>query len=100
MKRSAILAAAAALVLPLLLGACRDDEQSRLLYLKPGVYLGKQDAELSAATLTKLRERAGHQADTFGEMGGGPSRTSPSDVRPPDDAVGKSFKDRLSEQNF
>lgn len=42
----------------LLLGACDESEQGRMLSYEKGTYLGAPDADLSAEQLDALRQRA------------------------------------------
>lgn len=99
MIRRGIAVAGAALLLPVLLGACRDGEQGRPYNLTPGVYVGKADSPVGAGTLTALRDRALYQAgiDTASD-GSTASRTA--DVRPPAMPDGSAIKGRLGGQNF
>lgn len=89
----------AALLLPVLLGACREGEQGRPYNLTPGVYMGKADTSVGAGTLTALRERALYQAgiDTTSD-GSTVSRTA--DVRPPAMSGANAIKGRLGGQNY
>ncbi len=48
----------AAFAAPLVLSACHEDEQGRVLTYQPGVYLGKPDTPLSAGQVRELRYRA------------------------------------------
>lgn len=66
------------------LGACRAEEQGRHIIYKPGVYQGKADAALADATMDALRARALRQAGDFSQLGGGgPKQSTTADVRPP-----------------
>jgi len=60
--RRTLLSVGTALAAAVALAACKPAEQGRILQYKKGVYLGKTEAPLSAAVLTKLRARAAHQA--------------------------------------
>lgn len=70
-----------ALVAPLLLGACREDEQGRILRYKKGVYLGQPSPKLSEEQERLLRERVQYQGSGVSlALGGGGERPN---VRPP-----------------
>ena len=45
-----------------LLSACDEDEQGRVLRYEKGTYLGPQDQELDQETLDALRQRARRQS--------------------------------------
>ena len=45
----------------LFLGACREDEQDRVIGFEPGVYQGKADSQLNAEQEEQLRLRVGRQ---------------------------------------
>ncbi len=66
------------------LGACREDEQGRVLIYEKGVYLGKPDTPVSEDARRALLARIQHQSERAGAQGGGgaPSGTPP-EVRPP-----------------
>jgi len=69
------------LLAPLVLGACREDEQGRILRYKKGVYLGTPDSKLTGEQEQKLRERAQYQGSSVAfAPGGGGERPN---VRPP-----------------
>lgn len=59
-RNPAVLMAVAAFVL--LLGACDESEQGRILHYKKGTYLGKPDTPLGEEQVEKLRQRATLQA--------------------------------------
>lgn len=62
----AVLGCALALV------ACRAEEQGRITRYKPGVYLGKQDAQLSESQREEINRRTATQGDSnFHVPGGG-----------------------------
>ncbi len=70
-----------ALLAPLALGACREDDQGRVLRYKKGVYLGKPDSKLTEEQDRMLRERAQYQGSGVSiALGGGGERPN---VRPP-----------------
>ena len=53
------------------LGACRAEEQSRVLSLEPGVFLGKNpDKNLSKETMASLRARTIYQSGATKPVGG------------------------------
>ena len=64
-----------------LLGACREDEQGRVLLFKKGVYLGKADTPITGEARRNIRARVLRQsaARGFGQSAGG----GLPDVRPP-----------------
>ncbi len=66
------------------LGACREDEQGRVLIFEKGVYLGKPDTPVSEDARRALSARIQHQNERAGPKGGGGSPSgAPPDVRPP-----------------
>lgn len=70
------------LLAPLALGACREDDQGRILRYKKGVYLGQPDSKLTDELEQKLRERAQYQGSSVAfAPGGGGERPN---VRPPE----------------
>ncbi len=82
------------------LGACREDEQGRVLLYDKGVYLGKPDTPVSQdarrALLTRIQrqnERAGPQG------GGGPGSGTPPDVRPPASTPLDALRERARRQS-
>ncbi|MEE9194751.1 MAG: hypothetical protein V3U44_02840 [Alphaproteobacteria bacterium] len=86
------------------LGACREDEQGRVLLFKKGVYLGKADTDISAKARRNLNERIRRQSSGGGSGGGGGAR--PADVRLPPgatpsaaSAASKALRKRLERQN-
>ncbi len=69
------------------LGACREDEQGRVLIFEKGVYLGKPDTPVSEDARRALSARIQHQNERAGPQGGGGSPSgAPPDVRPPSGA--------------
>ena len=53
------------------LGACREEEQGRLLSFQPGVFRGENpDQAMSKGLLADLRARAAYQAGTTAPVGG------------------------------
>lgn len=53
------------------LGACRPEEQGRVLSLEPGVYLGKNpDKNLTKEMMAKLRARTLYQSGATKPVGG------------------------------
>lgn len=98
MKRRNLVAVGVAVLLPVLLGACREGEQGRPTNLTPGVYMGKKSAPLSEPAQTALRERALRQAGVDASQSvGGPTASRTADVRPPGAST---IKGRLSGQNY
>ncbi len=59
--KSRILAACCAIVMSLVLQACREDEQGQVLLYEKGTYLGKADHELTDAQKKALRYRTSLQ---------------------------------------
>ncbi len=69
------------------LGACREDEQGRVLIFEKGDYLGKPDTPVSADARRALSARIQQQNERAGPKGGGGAATgTPPDVRPPSGA--------------
>ncbi|MBB3064681.1 MULTISPECIES: hypothetical protein [Limibacillus] len=60
-KANRILLALSLMLVGGLLGACREEEQDRVLLLKPGEYQGKMDAPLTAEQMEELRIRQRQQ---------------------------------------
>ncbi len=84
--RIAVLLGCAAVV-ALSLGACREDEQGRVLLYQKGVYLGKADTEPSEQALRAARNRMTYLGRP-GEMGdGGAASGRAPNLRPPQRAV-------------
>jgi hypothetical protein len=80
-RRKFFMLVGVALLAPLALGACREDEQGRVLRYKKGIYLGKPDSKLSDEQERLLRERAQYQGSSVAfAPGGGGERAN---VRPP-----------------
>ena len=84
-SRAAIVIGCAAVV-ALSLGACREDEQGRVLLYQKGVYLGKADTEPSEQARRGARNRMNYLGRDGG-MGGGGAPSRAPDVRPPARAV-------------
>ncbi len=53
-----------------LLGACRETEQNRVLLYQKGNYLGKPDTAVSEGTLRALRAQIQRQNERAGPAGG------------------------------
>jgi hypothetical protein len=53
-------AVALALLAGLVLSGCREEEQNRVVFFEPGVYLGAQDQPLDAETVEALVQRTGN----------------------------------------
>ena len=74
-----------ALVAALTLGACREEEQDRVLRFDKGEYAGRPDQPLTAEAREALKERMRHQGG-LGGVDHGPAAAPPAvsgDVRPP-----------------
>ncbi|MDP6175106.1 MAG: hypothetical protein QGF09_13150 [Rhodospirillales bacterium] len=81
--RCAVLIGCAA-ALAVTLGACRPEEQGRILSYQKGVYLGKADSPLTAKARSAARDRARYQGGLNVIATGRPGRVAPrSSVRPP-----------------
>ncbi len=70
------------LVIGLALGACREDEQGRVVWFEKGVYLGNPDTPISADTRRALNARSQYQNGRAGSSGGGSPFGAGPDVRP------------------
>ncbi len=84
------------------LGACREDEQGRVLLFKKGVYLGKADTPITEEARRNIRTRTLRQsaARGFGQSpGGGPGSWTPPDVRPPASTPLDALRERARRQN-
>ena len=84
------------------LGACREDEQGRVLLFEKGVYLGKADTPITEEARRNLRTRALRQgaARGFGQSsGGGPGSGTPPDVRPPASTPLDALRERTRRQS-
>ncbi len=66
-----------------LLGACRENEQDRVLLFQKGNYLGKPDSAVSEGTLRALRAQIQRQNERAGPAGG----SYFSSVPPPEDVL-------------
>ncbi len=66
-----------------LLGACRENEQGRVLVYEKGNYLGKPDTAVSEGALRALSSRIQRQNERAGPASGGAPAGRPPDVRPP-----------------
>lgn len=74
-------AAGLALGALVLLGACKPEEQNRVISFKPGIYMGMRDQTLSVEQRANIRGRMASQAgDSFGTSG---FAYNSGDVRPP-----------------
>ena len=85
-----------------LLGACREDEQGRVLLFKKGVYLGKADTPITEEARRNIRTRALRQsaARGFGQSaGGGSASGAPPDVRPPASTPLDALRERARRQS-
>lgn len=87
------------------LGACREEEQGRVLLFQKGVYLGKADTNISMGARRALDQRIRRQSSGGGGSGGG-GGSRPPDVRLPPDtspaaasAASKALRLRLEHQN-
>ncbi len=85
------------------LGACREDEQGRVLLFNKGVYLGKADTPISEEARRNFRTRALRQsaARGFGQSagGGGSGSGRPPDVRPPASTPIGALRERARRQS-
>ena len=61
-----------------LLGACRENEQDRVLVYQKGNYLGKPDSAVSEGVLRALSARIQRQNENAGPSGGGPPAGRPA----------------------
>ncbi len=66
-----------------LLGACRENEQDRVLLYQKGAYLGKPGTAVSEGPLRALSARIQRQNERAGPASGGSPLGAPPDVRPP-----------------
>ena len=80
--RAAILIGCA-MAMAISLGACRENEQGRVLLYQKGVYLGKADTEPSEQARREARDRMRY----LGRGGGGARSGRAPDVRSPPRAV-------------
>ncbi len=86
------------------LGACREDEQGRVLLFDKGVYLGKADTPITEEARRAIRSRMSRQAASrgFGGGGGGGGGSSlgrPPDVRPPSAKSDDAMRQRTRRQS-
>ncbi len=84
------------------LGACREDEQGRVLLFEKGVYLGKADTPITEEARRNIRTRALRQsaARGFGQSaGGGSASGAPPDVRPPASTPLDALRERARRQS-
>lgn len=85
-----------ALLAPLVLGACREDDQGRILRYKKGVYLGQPSPKLSEEQERQLRERAQYQGSgvsiALGAGGDRPNVRPPASSTPEADALKERVK--------
>lgn len=83
------------------LGACREDEQGRVLLFDKGVYLGKADTPITQEARRAIRSRMSRQAASrgFGGGGGGSSLGRPPDVRPPSAKLDEAMRQRTRRQS-
>ena len=70
-----------------LLGACRENEQDRVLVYQKGNYLGKPDTAVSEGALRALSARIQRQNGRAGSGGGGTPAGRLPNVRPPVDVL-------------
>ncbi len=64
MRTSSVIVAGSLIAAGLVLGACREQEQDRVLLYEKGSYLGQPDTALSEETRVALRERSQFQRMT------------------------------------
>ncbi len=84
------------------LGACREDEQGRVLLFNKGVYLGKTDAPISDEARRAIRSRMSRQAASRGLGGGGGTDSGlgrPPDVKPPSAKPDDALRERARRQS-
>ncbi len=85
------------------LGACREDEQGRVLLFNKGVYLGKADTPITDEARRAMRLRTARQAASRGIAGGagggGSSLGRPPDVRPPSAKSDDAMRQRARRQS-
>jgi hypothetical protein len=82
------------------LGACREDEQGRVLLYDKGVYLGKPDTPVSKQARRALSIRIQRQNELSGPQGGGgPGSGTPPDVRPPASTPLDALRERARRQS-
>ncbi len=85
------------------LGACREDEQGRVLLFNKGVYLGKADTPITEEARRAIRSRMSRQAASRGLGGGGGAGGSglgrPPDVRPPSAKPDEAMRERTRRQS-
>lgn len=73
----------------LTLGACREEEQDRVLMFHKGAYSGKPDTRISEEARREQRARMRYQGALSGvDRQGGGGGAAPPDVRPPAGATG------------
>ncbi|MCH8090881.1 MAG: hypothetical protein IIC57_00865 [Proteobacteria bacterium] len=80
------------------LGACREDEQGRVLLYDKGVYLGKPDTPVSKQTRRALLIRIQRQNGLSGTQGGGSGSGTPPDTRPPASTPLGALRERVRRQ--
>ncbi len=81
------------------LGACREDEQDRVLLYDKGVYLGKPDTPISKQARRALLARIQHQSGFSGPQGGGSGSGTPPDTRPPASTPLDALRERARRQS-
>ena len=64
MGTSSVVMACSLVAAGFLLGACREEEQDRMLLYEKGVYLGQPDTRLAEETREALRQRSRFQRTT------------------------------------
>ncbi len=64
MRTSSVIVAGSLIAAGLVLGACREQEQDRVLLYEKGTYLGQLDTALSEETRVALRQRSQFQRST------------------------------------
>jgi hypothetical protein len=98
--RSAILIGCA-MVVALALGACRKEEQGRILSYSKGVYLGKADTERSDAARRDVRARTRLQGGlNRANRGGGIAIRAPDVRAPAAPGVSDKLRQRARHQSY
>ncbi|MFQ5955896.1 MAG: hypothetical protein ACE5JZ_12595 [Kiloniellales bacterium] len=81
MRTSSVIVAGALIAAGFSLGACREEEQDRILLFQKGAYLGQPDTQLTEEARQALRQRSQFQRTT--QAGAVPSAGAPALGGPP-----------------